>query len=61
MKKIYKCVGCDKTFKVVEDPRKPPSNQHEIECNVECPFCAKTKAIVWPQNGFILVLPNDPE
>jgi DNA-directed RNA polymerase subunit RPC12/RpoP len=59
MEKIYTCVGCSRTFKVTDDPTKSASRQHKTEMNVECPFCGKINAIVWPQHGFLLVLPTD--
>ena len=60
MEKTYKCVGCSKPFKVASDPTYPESKQHEIERNVECPFCKRTNAIVWPQNSMgPIVLPID--
>jgi hypothetical protein len=52
MEKIYTCVGCLKAFKVTSDPTRPDSKQHEVEQNVECPFCSRTNAIVWRQNSF---------
>jgi DNA-directed RNA polymerase subunit RPC12/RpoP len=59
MEKIYSCVNCSQKFKVTDDPTKPVSRQHEIEGNVECPFCGKINAIIWPQHGFFLVLPME--
>jgi DNA-directed RNA polymerase subunit RPC12/RpoP len=59
IEKVYTCRGCSKNFKVVDDPTEAPSAQHEIECNVECPYCGRTNAIVWPQHGFHLVEPMD--
>ena len=50
MEKFYICVGCSKRFKVVSNPDKLIYKQHEVEMNVECPFCSKTNAIVWPQD-----------
>jgi hypothetical protein len=43
-------VGCGKRFKVVSRTDKLTYKQHEVEMNVECPFCSKTNAIVWPQD-----------
>jgi len=59
MERTYRCVGCSKTFKVIHDPTEPPSRQHEVEMNVECPICGTTNAVVWPQHGFYLVRPAD--
>ncbi|MGB2663263.1 MAG: hypothetical protein WAK48_04615 [Candidatus Acidiferrum sp.] len=59
MEKFYTCAACSERFKVVSTPDKPISKQHEVERNVECPFCCKTNAIVWPQNGFLRVLTED--
>jgi site-specific recombinase XerD len=25
--------------------------EHDVEMNVECPFCSRTNAIVWPQDA----------
>jgi DNA-directed RNA polymerase subunit RPC12/RpoP len=50
MDKLYTCVGCSKDFKVLNKPDLPVYKQHEVEMNVECPFCSKTNAIVWPQD-----------
>jgi DNA-directed RNA polymerase subunit RPC12/RpoP len=58
MEKLYTCVGCSKNFKVLSQPDYPVCKQHEVEMNVECPFCSKTNAIVWPQDEFLsLVIP----
>jgi len=61
MEKLYSCVGCAKRFKVVSRPDKPISQQHEVERNVECPFCCKINAIVWPQHGFLRVMTEEGE
>jgi hypothetical protein len=50
MEKLYTCVGCTKNFEVLSQPDHPTHKQHEVEMNVECPFCSKTNAIVWPQD-----------
>ena len=49
MEKFYKCVDCSKRFKVLSGPQKDIYRQHEVEMNVECPYCSKTNSIVWPQ------------
>jgi hypothetical protein len=50
MEKLYTCGGCSRKFKVLNRPDAPVYKQHEVEMNVECPFCSKTNAIVWPQD-----------
>jgi hypothetical protein len=50
MGKLYTYVGCSKNFKVLGQPDYPVCKQNEVEMNVECPFCSKTNAIVWPQD-----------
>jgi|ERR1700722_6302862 hypothetical protein len=50
MERLYTCVACSKSFKVFSRPDNPIYRQHEVEMNVECPFCSKTNAIVWPQD-----------
>lgn len=58
MEKLYICAGCAKQFKVMSDAAFPVYKQHEVEMNVECPFCSKTNAIVWPQDDCLpLVVP----
>ena len=58
MEKLYTCVGCSGDFKVLSRPDKPTHRQHEVEMNVECPFCSRTNAIVWPQDESLpLVVP----
>ena len=60
MEKPYRCVSCAKQFKVLNDPTLPVYKNHEVEMNVECPFCSKANAIVWPQDNFEpLVVPAD--
>ena len=60
MEKRYKCVGCSKDFRVLCRPENPFYRQHEVEMNVECPYCSKTNAIVWPQDESLpLVVPVD--
>jgi DNA-directed RNA polymerase subunit RPC12/RpoP len=50
MEKLYTCVECGERFKVVCREGKPVDrSRHEVEMNVECPYCSKTNAIVWPQ------------
>lgn len=62
MEKRYKCVGCSKGFKVLRRQDNPVYRQHEVEMNVECPYCSKTNAIVWPQDESLpLVVPIDDE
>lgn len=61
MEKIYTCIGCRRVFKITDDPARSPSKQHDVERNVSCPFCGRINAIVWPQHGFLLVLPADQE
>jgi len=48
MEKLYRCVSCTKEFKVISDPTFPLYKAHEVEMNVECPFCSRINAIVWP-------------
>lgn len=61
MEKFYTCVGCFKKFKVLSRSG-PAHKQHEVEMNVECPFCAKSNAIVWPQDETLpLVVTPDNE
>jgi hypothetical protein len=55
MEKLYTCIGCSKNFKVLSKSDYSIYRQHEVEMNVECPFCSKTNAIVWPQGEFALV------
>jgi DNA-directed RNA polymerase subunit RPC12/RpoP len=50
MEKLYTCVGCSKSFKVLSSPDNSVYAQHEVEMGVECPYCSKTNAIVWPQD-----------
>jgi hypothetical protein len=50
MENLYTCVGCSGDFKVLSRPDKPTYRQHEVEMNVECPFCSRTNAIVWRQD-----------
>jgi hypothetical protein len=50
VEKRYTCVGCSMDFKVLGRPDSPVYKQHEVEMNVECPFCSRTNAIVWPQD-----------
>ena len=50
MEKFYTCVACSKRFKVLSRPDSHIYRQHEVEMNVECPYCSKTNAIVWPQD-----------
>jgi DNA-directed RNA polymerase subunit RPC12/RpoP len=58
MEKIYTCVRCSKTFKVLSRDDNPVYRQHEVEMNVECPFCSKTNSIIWPQDESLpLVVP----
>jgi len=58
MEKLFTCVGCSRNFTVLKRPDKPTQRQHEVEMNVECPFCSKTNAIVWPQDECLpLVVP----
>ncbi len=58
MEKHFTCVGCSRNFKVSSRPDKPTYKQHEVGMNVECPFCSRTNAIVWPQDESLpLVLP----
>jgi DNA-directed RNA polymerase subunit RPC12/RpoP len=60
MEKFYVCVACAKRFQVLSTPDNPAYKQHEIEMNVECPYCSKTNAIVWPQDESLpLVLTED--
>ncbi len=62
MEKRYECVGCWKDFRVLYRPDNPVYRQHEVEMNVECPYCSKTNAIVWPQDESLpLVVPVDAE
>jgi DNA-directed RNA polymerase subunit RPC12/RpoP len=62
MEKRYKCVGCSKDFRVLHKRDNPVYRQHEVEMNVECPYCSKTNAIVWPQDESLpLVVPIDGE
>jgi hypothetical protein len=59
MEKFHSCVGCSKRFKVVSKLDRL-TKQHEVEMNVECPFCSKINAIVWPQDdGLPHVLTED--
>jgi DNA-directed RNA polymerase subunit RPC12/RpoP len=58
MEKRYKCAGCSKDFRVLSRRDNPVYRQHEVEMNVECPYCSKTNAIVWPLD---LVVPVDAE
>jgi hypothetical protein len=58
MEKLFTCVGCSRNFQVLSRPDKPTYRQHEVEMNVECPFCSRTNAIVWPQDESLpLVVP----
>ncbi len=57
MEKLCRCVDCASTFKVVTDPAFPVYDHHEVETNAQCPFCAKTNAIVWPEWDSFLVVP----
>jgi hypothetical protein len=58
MEKLFICVSCFRKFKVMNKPDIPDYKQHEVEMNVECPFCFKTNAIVWPQDESLpLVVP----
>ena len=50
MEKFYTCVACSKRLKVLSSPDNHIYKQHEIEMSVECPYCSKTNAIVWPQD-----------
>jgi hypothetical protein len=50
MEKLLTCVGCSTDFQVLSSPDAPPHRQHEVEINVECPFCSRTNAIAWPQD-----------
>ena len=50
MEKFYTCVACSKRFKALNRLDNPIYKQHEVEMNVECPYCSKTNAIVWPQD-----------
>jgi DNA-directed RNA polymerase subunit RPC12/RpoP len=59
MEKVYSCVGCSELFKIVSGPEKSIAQQHEVERNVECPYCHKINAIVWPQGGFLRVMTQD--
>lgn len=62
MEKRYKCVGCSKDFRVLYRRDNPVYRQHEVEMNVECPYCSKTNAIVWPLDESLpLVVPVDAE
>jgi DNA-directed RNA polymerase subunit RPC12/RpoP len=56
MEKLYTCIGCSQSFKVLSRPDRAIPKQHEVEMNVECPFCSKTNAIVWPQDQFPLIV-----
>ena len=56
MEKLYTCVGCSQSFKVLSRPDRPAPKQHEVEMNVECPICSKTNAIVWAQDQFPLIV-----
>jgi sRNA-binding carbon storage regulator CsrA len=58
MEKVFTCVGCPRNFKALSRPDKPVYRQHDVEMNVECPFCSRTNAIVWPQDESLpLVIP----
>ena len=60
MEKLYSCLACAKRFKVLSRPDNLAYKQHEVEMNVECPFCSKANAIVWPQDESLpLVLTAD--
>jgi DNA-directed RNA polymerase subunit RPC12/RpoP len=60
MEKLYTCVACAKRFKVLSRPDNAAYKQHEVEMNVECPFCSKTNAIAWPQDESLpLVVTED--
>jgi len=62
MEKLYTCVSCCNEFKVLSGPDHPVYKQHEVEMNVECPFCSKSNAIVWPQDESLpLVVTLDNE
>jgi DNA-directed RNA polymerase subunit RPC12/RpoP len=50
MEKLYTCVACAQRFKILSRPDNLVYKQHEVEMNVECPFCSKTNAVVWPQD-----------
>jgi DNA-directed RNA polymerase subunit RPC12/RpoP len=56
MEKTYACIGCARVFILTLDPMEPPPREHESEMNVECPFCSKTNAIVWPQDSLPLIV-----
>ena len=58
MEKSYKCAGCSKDFAILRKLDHPVYGQHEVEMNVECPYCSKTNAIVWPQDESPLVVPS---
>jgi hypothetical protein len=58
MEKLFTCVGCSRNFRVLSRPDNPTYRQHDVEMNVECPFCSRTNAIVWPQDESLpLVVP----
>ncbi len=58
MEKVFTCVGCSRNFKALSRPDKPVYRQHDVEMNVECPFCSRTNATVWPQDESLpLVVP----
>ncbi len=62
MEKRYKCAGCSKDFRVLSRRDNPVYRQHEVEMNVECPYCSKTNAIVCPLDESLpLVVPVDAE
>lgn len=48
MEELYSCVDCAQLFKVVSSHGRPVHPQHEVEMKVECPYCFKVNAIVWP-------------
>jgi DNA-directed RNA polymerase subunit RPC12/RpoP len=62
MEKRYKCVGCSKDFRVLCRRDNPVYRQHQVETNVECPYCSKTNAIVWPLDESLpLIVPIEAE
>lgn len=56
MEKLFTCFGCSGDFKVLSRPDKPTYRQHEVEVNVECLFCSRINAIVWPQDESLPVV-----
>ena len=58
MEKLFTCIRCSRNFRVLSRPDKSTDRPHEVEMNVECPFCSRTNAIVWPQDEYLpLVVP----